>query len=99
MLNQDNKNTEGKIAVLVYCHGLNIADVLAFIGPDALKRAAEVFENVTGVPYSEYLQRKEQGEDSYDILSEDDENTDIYLLEPIYCDSKFQINKLLEEML
>lgn len=56
MNHQDNKNTEGKSAVLVYCQGLNVSDVLVFSEPKAVDRAAEKFEAVTGVSYSEYLQ-------------------------------------------
>ena len=75
------KREDHKVYILVYFHGLNIADIFAYTGTDAAARASEHFEQLTGIPYAEYA-RLHAELDNHEILSEDDEGTEIYILEP-----------------
>ena len=67
---------------LVCMHGLNIEAVYAYTGRVGYLKVVEHFEAYTGVPYEEYQQRRQRGEDNHEVLPEDEEGTEIYVLEP-----------------
>jgi hypothetical protein len=74
--------------VLVYFHCLNIQDMDCYTGEQAAERAAADFEFYTGISYAEYTLRRLYGEEVSDILSEDDEGTEIYVVQPIATGQK-----------
>lgn len=83
MNNLNNQNSD--IYLLVTFHGLNIQNVYPFAGPGAAETAEYYFRQFTGVSYKEYVKRRHKGEDNNEILSEDDEGTEIYVLQSNYC--------------
>lgn len=85
MNNLKNENQNSEIYLLVTIQGLNIQNVYPFAGPAALETAEYYFEQFTGINYKEYEKRRHEGEDNNEILSEDDEGTEIYVLQPNYC--------------
>jgi hypothetical protein len=83
--NGKHEINKDSIHVLVYFHGLNIQDIYSYVGDKAADVAAAHFESLTGISYAEYQARYKAGEGNNEILSEDDEGTLIYVLNPTVC--------------
>jgi hypothetical protein len=57
----------------------------AFVGPKADEAAAASFEAHTTMTYAEYRAQRDDGLDNNEVLNEDVEGSEIYVLEPIIC--------------
>ncbi|MNW32200.1 hypothetical protein D3C74_91380 [compost metagenome] len=71
--------------LLVTFDGLNIKSIYPFAGDKASETAEFFFEQFTGVSYQEYAARRREGEDNNEILAEDEEGSEIFVLQPNYC--------------
>lgn len=74
-----------KVYLIAHFTGLNLQDVFAYTGCDGEKVAERHFKRLTGISYPEYTQRRIDGEDNNEILEEDDEGTEIYVLPIVHC--------------
>lgn len=74
-----------RIYLVAYFQGLNLEDVYTYTGRGGEKAAEDHFERLTGISYPEYMQRRLAGEEYNEVLSEDDEGTEIYVLNSIHC--------------
>jgi len=84
------------IYLVLFYHGLNLQEVYCYTGEFGKVAAETKFEALTGISYSEYKRRREADEGNDEILSEDDEGTEIYVLSPITISS---IHEVTESML
>ncbi|MFB5678827.1 hypothetical protein [Paenibacillus terreus] len=73
---------DNKIVVLVQMFGDVISDVLTFSGEGAVDLAASHFKAWTGISYEDYQERRNNGEDSDDVLGKDYVGTEIYISNP-----------------
>lgn len=81
-----NQEQEDQMVYLVtHFSGLNLQDAFAYTGRDGSKVANLHFERLTGISYPEYRKRRIDGEDNNEVLSEDDEGTEIYVLSVVHC--------------
>lgn len=70
-----------KLYVLILFHGLNVERIHAFGGEPGAEAAKQQFQDFTGVSYEEYTQRRNAGEDNQEVLEEDEEGTEIYVMD------------------
>lgn len=79
-----NSNSQ-KVYLVAHFSGLNLQDAFAYTGCDGAKVANLHFERLTGISYPAYTQRRIDGEDNNEVLDEENEGTEIYVLPIIHC--------------